>query len=109
MYYPDETTADALEAWSDRRREADFEQAALEARANRLYAHERAGFCTHQSAVGYRPIPFYDEQKGLTPGQYRCTSGCGTTFDDELAWVDASQDPYSSPVPIRPGDPAAMD
>ncbi|MET7604944.1 hypothetical protein ABZS96_20935 [Streptomyces avermitilis] len=48
-------------------------------------------------------------QKGLTPGQYRCTSGCGTTFDDELAWVDASQDPYSSPIRIRPGHPAAED
>ncbi|ATM24508.1 hypothetical protein SMD44_p10009 (plasmid) [Streptomyces alboflavus] len=107
MYYEDETTADALQAWSDDRLQADLEQAEMEAQGDRLYAHEQAGFCTHQSAVGYLTVPFYPEQEGLRPGEYRCTGGCGSLFRNETEWVDASRDPYASPVPARSVPPAA--
>ncbi|MFJ8752328.1 hypothetical protein ACIREO_23775 [Streptomyces sp. NPDC102441] len=103
MYYEDETAADALQAWSESRREADLEQAAMEALGGQLDAHEQAGFCVHQSAVGYLVVPFYEEQQGLRPGQYRCRGGCGSLFRDDHEWADASRDPFSSPVRIRPG------
>ncbi|KUN57279.1 hypothetical protein AQJ46_47870 [Streptomyces canus] len=99
MFYEDETTADALQADHEAQWDADLIQAEMEATARRLAAHEKAGFCTHQSAVGCIPEPVYKEQIGLRPGQLRCTDGCGTVFESDEAWDAASAEPELNPVP----------
>ncbi|MEU1273638.1 hypothetical protein [Streptomyces sp. NPDC005799] len=99
MFYDDETTADALQADHEAQWDADLIQAEMEAAARRLAAHGKAGFCTHQSAVGCIPEPVYEEQIGLKPGQLRCTSGCNTVFESDEAWEAASAAPESNPVP----------
>ncbi|MGW1562757.1 hypothetical protein ACWCQ1_40595 [Streptomyces sp. NPDC002144] len=117
MFYEDETTADALQADREAQWDVDLIQAEMEAAARRLAAHEEAGFCTHQSAVGCIPDPVYEEQIGLTPGQLRCTAGCGTVFESDEAWEAASSDPESHPLrrtghrgttPLSPSDGAGQ-
>ncbi|GGX55953.1 hypothetical protein [Streptomyces chartreusis] len=98
MFYEDETTADALQADREAQMDVDLIMAEMEATARRLAAHEEAGFCTHQMAVGCIPEPVYQEQIGLEPGQLRCTAGCGTVFASEQAWDAAAADPESYPA-----------
>ncbi|MEU9576285.1 hypothetical protein [Streptomyces chilikensis] len=102
MYYPDETTADALQAWHEERMDADLEQAAMEREGRHLDALRRMGICTHGSAVGWIAKPVYPEQKNLQPGQVACTSGCGTVFDSDDAWYAALADPTAHPKLLRP-------
>jgi hypothetical protein len=102
VFYEDETTADALQADREAQWDADLIQAEMEETARRLDAHEKAGFCAHQSAVGCIPEPVYEEQRGLKPGQLRCTAGCTTVFESDEAWEAAASDPESRPA-LRTG------
>ena len=77
------------EAIENERFEADMQQAEMVEAGNAIARARRAGRCTHSSAVGYRDPPVYPEQEGLTPGQSRCTDGCGETFDSDQDWYDA--------------------
>ena len=72
-----------------RRMDADAEMASMTRVGNAMARAERAGRCTHGSAVGYRKPAVYPEQEGLTPGQSRCTGGCGQVFDSDDAWYAA--------------------
>jgi hypothetical protein len=99
-HYPDETTGDYLEAWSEARREADAEQAELEAAGVAIARARARGVCTHGSVVGYRNPPFYPEQEGLQPGQLRCTDGCGAVFDSDEAWSLAMDEAIRTGVRI---------
>lgn len=92
MIFHDETDADALQAWCDARRDADLEQSQLQAAGDRIHAVRRSGRCAHQSSVAYRNPPVYDTQRGLRPGQSRCTDGCGRVFDSDQDWHDAMDD-----------------
>ncbi|WTX01081.1 hypothetical protein OG216_47575 (plasmid) [Streptomycetaceae bacterium NBC_01309] len=97
----DDTTAELHELLSDERYDADYLMAAWHQAANEAEAHRRAGFCTHGSAVRYRPEPVYPEQVGLSPGQSRCTAGCNTVWD-EGGWEYATTNPYADPIPLDP-------
>lgn len=93
-YYEDETTADALEAWCEERRDADMLQAGYE-RESRMYeAAAAAGRCTHSSGVSLPASGeiFYAAQRGLTGTQCRCTAGCGEIFEDSDAMYRAGRD-----------------
>lgn len=69
--------------------DADFEMREMEEIGDAIAAARKAGRCTHGSAVGYLPVPAYPEQEGLTPGQLRCTQGCGEVFESDQDWYDA--------------------
>lgn len=75
-----------LEALYDERLDADLEQAAWEREGRAVRAAQRAGRCTHGSAVGYRKPAYYPEQEGLRPGEHRCTAGCGEVFASDADW-----------------------
>lgn len=70
--------------------EADILEAEMFEVAATLFRAEKAGQCTHQSAVGYIPPPaVFTAQVGLKPGQVRCTSGCGQVFNSDDDWMAA--------------------
>lgn len=88
------------EAAQTARHEVDAEMAELAAAGDALWAARRAGRCVHASTVGYLSSPVYPEQRGLRPGQLRCTDpapggaadggrGCGAVFDGDDAWYAA--------------------
>ncbi len=87
--YADETSADAMEAVFEQRREVDAEMASMDAVGRAVDRARDQGKCLHLSAVGYLPEPVYPEQVGLTPGQSRCTEGCKRVFADDDEWRDA--------------------
>lgn len=91
-YYADETTADALQAWSDSRLDADMEMAAMAREGNRASYHRARGICQHGSAVGHRSPAIYPAQQLLLPGESACTEGCGAIFPSDEAWVEAMRD-----------------
>ena len=82
MFYADETTADANEAWSESRREADMEMAEWATQAREMSAREAKGECFHKSGIGYLPKAFYPEAAHLKPGEMLCTDRCKQTVAD---------------------------
>ena len=66
-------------------------EAGAEARnvGNAIARQEAKGVCCHQGVVGYLAEPVYPEQIGLSPGQVRCTDGCGAVFASEDDWFAA--------------------
>lgn len=89
-YYEDETTADALEAWCDERRDADMEMAQWAREARQADALRAAGNCLHSSSVG---LPddgtiYYESQRGLVGEQVRCTESCGQIFANSQAMYE---------------------
>ena len=62
--------------------EADILQAQYETEARQLEADVKAGICHHSGRYGYRRVPFYAQQEGLEPGQWRCmdVDKLGCTF-----------------------------
>ncbi|MFE9976237.1 hypothetical protein ACFYRD_37405 [Streptomyces hirsutus] len=98
MFHPDEPSRYAIGPEAGALRDADIEQAANAAEGRARDAHYDAGFCTHGSAVAYRPDPHHPAQHGLQPGQVRCTAGCNTVFESDDAWTQACTDPYSDPI-----------
>lgn len=85
----DDDFGSEMEAIEQERFDADVLQAEMNRRGNHLAALEKRGICTHSSAAGYRNPPIYPEQKGLKPGQLRCTkgtNGCKRVFDSDEDW-----------------------
>lgn len=76
-----DTTADDLEAWHYARVDADLEQAQWEREARERAADRKAGNCWHDGGFGFRPVAFYPEQVGLTPGTMHCAD-CGEKVAD---------------------------
>ena len=77
------------EAIDSERFDADLEMAELEAVGNAISHQRRAGVCVHCSAEDYHPS--YPE-RGLQPGQTRCTDGCGRVFNSEDEWWEAHRE-----------------
>jgi hypothetical protein len=77
------------EAFLNDRVDADLEQAHFERMGRLISKARKAGRCTHGSVVGYHEPAIYPEQVGLKPGEHRCTSGCGSVFESQDAWLDA--------------------
>ncbi|TMR90500.1 hypothetical protein [Nonomuraea basaltis] len=73
MYYPEDDWATDQEAIETQRHDADLEMAQMAQRADYLAALRKSGICTHSSGVEYRNPAVYKAQKGLKPGQSRCT------------------------------------
>lgn len=71
--------------------EADILQAQYEAESKAAAKKQAAGICLHGSSVGYLPVPFYEAQKDLKPGQQKCTEGCGQVFESWEEWIEAHQ------------------
>ena len=69
--------------------DADFEMAEARNVGNAIARQEAKGVCCHQGVVGYLAEPVYPEQIGLSPGQVRCTDGCGAVFASEDDWFAA--------------------
>ena len=92
MIYDDETTADAMEAWSEARYDVDQEMADMDAVGDAIARVRRTGRCLHLSAVGYNPKPHRPEQEGLKPGELRCTEGCGRVFTSDDDWYVGMDD-----------------
>jgi hypothetical protein len=90
-YYDEDPWAD-VEALENERFEADMAQAEMEREGARWARAQRAGVCTHGSSVAYRSPAVYPEQEGLTPGQSRCTAGCGRVFESDDDWHRAMAD-----------------
>jgi hypothetical protein len=85
-----------VEAAEDERRDraaaADAEMAAGARLGNAIGRAERAGICTHGSAVGYSGGERRAEQEGLKIGQLRCTKGtggCTAVFGSDEEWYIA--------------------
>ena len=74
--------------------DADIEAAEMNETGNRLAALERRGICAHTSWVGYSRTIFYPGQKGLRPGQVRC-SFCNVVFDSDEDIMEASDEALS--------------
>jgi hypothetical protein len=94
MFYADETSADALEAWSLDRADADAEMAHWRAEANAADRARARGVCQHSSTVGYAGKVYYPEQTDLRPGMHACTEhtgGCVAVWETE-ADMYAAQD-----------------
>ncbi|MFI1584747.1 hypothetical protein [Embleya sp. NPDC020630] len=89
MSYPDETSADELQAIREQRLDVDLEMAAMTAVGDRIAELRRAGICTHGSTQGHRADP------DLRPGQLRCTDTCKRVFASDEEWhaaMDAALD-----------------
>ena len=69
--------------------DADMEAADYASAARRAENVRAAGECPHLSTVGYVGRVFYPAQEGLTPGQVRCTDGCGRVFASDEEWLEA--------------------
>jgi hypothetical protein len=81
-----------IEEIADRRAAADAEMAEMTRQGNAIGRAERAGICTHGSAVGYGGGPRRPEQEGLKIGQLRCTKGtggCTAVFGSDEEWYIA--------------------
>jgi hypothetical protein len=83
--YGDDPGAD-FEALQDERYEADCQQYEMEQVGRAIRRAEKAGRCCHGSVVGYLSPPIYPEQKGLNPGECKCTAGCGQVFTSDQDW-----------------------
>lgn len=88
MIYPDENSADELQAIHEARLDVDLEMAQARAVGDRIAAIHKAGGCAHMSAQGYRPNLGHPD---LKPGELRCTASkaCKRIFPSEQAWYDA--------------------
>jgi hypothetical protein len=78
--------------------DADIETAEWIEQADRLFALESQGICTHQSAQGRGngkgPLPggFYTElEKTIPAGHLKC-AGCGKLFTSTDEWLDSSNE-----------------
>lgn len=91
----DDDFGSEMEALESERLDADLEMAQMNARANYLASLREQGICTHSSAVGYVGKVNYPEQKGLKPGQSRCTEGtggCERVFNSDEEWFAAMEE-----------------
>ncbi|OPC76865.1 hypothetical protein B4N89_46190 [Embleya scabrispora] len=88
MIYPDENSADELQAIYEASLDVDMEMAEACAVGDRIAAIHKAGGCAHMSAQGYRPNL---GDPDLGPGQLRCTASdaCQRVFPSQQAWYDA--------------------
>jgi hypothetical protein len=85
---------DDEDAWAEdeaaelARLDADLEMAEMDAAGDAIAAARKTGRCPHLSAQGYLP----GEDRGITPGQLRCTDGgrgCGAVFQSDDDWYAA--------------------
>jgi hypothetical protein len=70
------------------RLDADLEMAEMDAAGDAIAAARKTGRCLHMSAQGYLP----GEDRGIRPGQLRCTDGgrgCGAVFQGDEDWYAA--------------------
>jgi hypothetical protein len=88
MIYPDENSAEELQAIYEARLDVDMEMEQARATGDRIAAIHEAGGCAHMSVQGYRPDL---GDPDLRPGELRCTASntCQRIFPTEQAWFDA--------------------